>query len=175
MTNKSVTALTLTELMVVLAIFTVITGAIFLTLAAGKTSWYSGNAQIDVQQEARRGIDRMVKELRQSASTTIIGVPANGISYNTITFRMSQGWDNVTNTIIWGNQVQYSVGGLNNQQLLRTQAGQTDVLANNVANIQFRRQALTPNIVEISLQVLKTNLQGRNIGITLNSQAMLRN
>lgn len=172
---------TLVELMVVFLIFTIIMGAIFAVLTMGRTSWYSGNTQVEMQQETRRGMDSMVRELRQSGSTTIVGVPADGNFYNSITFRVPQDADgdgdvlDVSGNVEWGNQITYSLGGLGGQQLLRTEGSQVVVLANSIVSLQFRRQAATSNIVEMTLQSQKTTIPGHLIGTTINSEVMLRN
>lgn len=170
------TGFTLIELMIVMLIFSIILGAMFAVMNMGKASWHSGDTQIQVQQEARKGMDRIVKELRQTGTSTIIGVPADGNLYNTITFRIpdEDGID-ANGNIEWGNQIAYSLGGLNGQQLLRTEGEGLEVLANRVVNLQFRRQATTPNIVEITLQSQKTTIPGHLISATLNSQIRARN
>ena len=167
---------TLVELMIVMLIFSIILGAMFAVMNMGKASWHSGDTQIQVQQEARKGMDRIVKELRQTGTSTIIGVPPDGNLYNTITFRIpdEDGID-ANGNIEWGNQIAYSLGGLNGQQLLRTEGEGLEVLANRVVNLQFRRQATTPNIVEITLQSQKTTIPGHLISATLNSQIRVRN
>lgn len=176
-----ITGFTLVEVMIVLAIFSIVGGAIFATLAIGRTSWQSGNVQVEVQQESRRGINRMVKELRQSGSATIVGVPADGEYHNSIAFQMPEDIDgdgdvvDANGNIEWGSQITYSMGGLDGKQLLRSKGGQVEVLANNITNFQFRRQATTPSIIEITLQSQKTTIQGQLIGTTLSTQVRLRN
>ncbi len=53
----------------------------------------------------------------------------------------------------WSDPIVYAMGGLNGQQLIRTQDGATRVLANGVNALQFRRQIATPNVVEIQISV----------------------
>ena len=167
---------TLVELMVVMVIFSMIVAAIFGVLSAGRQSWHAGSMQLQLQQETRKAMDWMVRELRQSGQATIAGLPADGNPYAAITFQKSQGWDSVSGTINWGNQIQYSHGGLDldsdgdQDQLLRIAGAQTEVLANNIEVLQFRRPAGSPIIVVISLQAQSQTMQS-----TLNSQVTLRN
>lgn len=174
-------AFTLIELMIVLLIFTIILGGILTVMTMGRTSWQSGNTQVVVQQEARKGIDKMVRELRQSRPDTIVGVPADDNFYSAITFQIPEDADgdndviDDSGNIEWGNQISYSLGGLGGQQLLRTEAGQVTVLANNIVSVQVRRQSSTPNIVEMRLQSQKTTIRGHLIEAFLNSQVMMRN
>jgi len=76
--------LTLTELIIVAAIFAAMTGAILVSFVMGRRSHVAGDAYVQVQQEARRAVDAMIKELRQTtsdrmflsgASTVVFQVP----------------------------------------------------------------------------------------------------
>ena len=163
----------LIEFMIVLLIFSIIMGSVFSVMTVSKTSWYSGSTQIEVQQETRRGMDRMVKELRQTNPTKITGVPANGTPYNSISFRLSVVDANGNTT--WSSTINYSLGGLNNQQILRTENSQQEVLANNIINLQFERSVSTSNVLEINLLSQKSIILGHNIGTSLTSQIKLRN
>jgi len=173
--------LTLVELMIVLLIFSIILGAIFAIMNVSRTSWQTGNVQVEMQQETRKGMDRMLRELRQSGQTIITGVPANGVSYSSIAFQIPEDGDNdgdVTDgsgNIEWSAQITYSLGGLDGEQLLRTSGGSSIVMANKIISLQFSRAATTPNILEISLQAQKNTAQGTTIQSNLNSQANLRN
>lgn len=172
---------TLIELMVVIFIFLIISAAVYGILTIGRQSWYIGSTQVELQQEVRRGMDRMIRELRQSGQNTIVDVPADDSSYSTITFQIPEDTDGDGDVIDdggnieWGSQITYSLGGLNNQQLLRSSGGTSTVLANNVINLQFKRSSTTPNILEISLQAEKDTVRGRTIQLTLSSQVSLRN
>ncbi len=167
--------------MIVLLIFTIIVGAIFTVMNASRASWYSGNVQVDVQQETRKAMDSIIKELRQSSQTTISGVPNDGNLYSSISFRIPSDIDNdgdvinASGNIEWGSQITYSLGGLNNEQVLRASGGSTTVLANDIINLQFRRAVSSPNIVEITLQAQKNTVQGRTMQSTLVSNVNLRN
>lgn len=171
---------TLVELMVVVLILLIIIAGIFGVLNVGRQSWYTGGTQVELRQETRKAMDRMVKELRQS-ETAVISVPADDSWYNTITFQVPEDTDgdgdviDADSNIEWGNQITYSLGGLNNEQVLRTSSGSTAVLANDVVSLQFRRSTATPNIVEISLQAQKDAMPGRTMQADLNSQVSLRN
>ena len=171
----------LAEFIMVVLIFSMIMGAIFGVLTVGRQSWHTASIRAELQQEARRAMDWMVREIRQSGLDyapqfpgQAIGLADDGLVHNTITFRMSQGWDNVNDWIDWGNQTQYSIGGLNNQQLLRSEGVQVMVLANNVVGLEFRRQPGSP-VVEIGLQVQKVGAPGRTLQWSLNSQVVVRN
>lgn len=179
--NPRYKGFTLIETMIVLLIFSIILGAIFSTMTIGKLSWYSGDAQVEVQQETRKGLSRMSKELRQSRSSVIQGVPPDGEYHNTIIFKIPEDIDGDGDTIDnsgnieWSNDITYSLGGLNNRQLLRTEEGESTVLANNIALLQFRRGSTTQELLEINLMAEKRTIQGHIIQSTLSSQVELRN
>ncbi|MFH1782841.1 MAG: prepilin-type N-terminal cleavage/methylation domain-containing protein [Candidatus Omnitrophota bacterium] len=164
---------TLLELMIVLAIFTVIMGSIFTALSIGKNSFYTGSVQVEMQQEARKGLDRMVKELRQTNNFVIPSLPADDIFYNTITFRLPV--TDVNGYTNWTSDVTYSLGGLNGTQLLRMTVNGTEILANNINSIQFRRTTSTPNVIDIRIQAVKNTLIGHTIQAPLNCQVNMRN
>ncbi|MBU1062237.1 MAG: prepilin-type N-terminal cleavage/methylation domain-containing protein [Candidatus Omnitrophica bacterium] len=163
----------LIELMIVIVIFSIILGAIFATMTISGLSWYSGSTQVEMQQEVRRGLDRIVKELRQSNPTMITGVPANGIPYNSISFRLPLTDNN--GDITWSNTINYSLGGLNNRQLLRTEGTNQEILANNIVGLQLTRQVSASNIIEVTLQSQKATVLGHIVATTLNSKIKFRN
>ncbi|MDP3722825.1 MAG: hypothetical protein Q8R91_04935 [Candidatus Omnitrophota bacterium] len=64
---------TLVELMVVSVIFVIIGMGLLTTFVTGWTSFFSADAYIQVQQEARRAFDAMVRELREAGQITAAG------------------------------------------------------------------------------------------------------
>lgn len=179
--NPRYKGFTFIETIVTLLIFSIILGAIFTAMAMGRLSWYSGDAQVEVQQETRKGLSGMTRELRQTRSSVIRDVPPDGNYYNTITFNVPEDidgdGDTIDNTgnIEWSSDITYSLGGLNNKQLLRTEGGQSTVLANNITLLQFRRGSTTQELLEINLQAEKKTIRGHSIQSSLGSQVKLRN
>ena len=168
--------LTLIEITIVVFLFSIIMAAMFSVLATGRSSWDAGESQIGVQQAARNGLDSMIKELRQAATSTIIGVPLDGAAYNSITFQIPASISEAG--INWSSNIQYSLGGLNGKQLVRTQAGSQTVLANNISALSFSRGAANPDVINISIAAQKSTIPGfsaRQSTTTLNSQVRLRN
>ena len=186
---------TLIEIMVVFTVFSIIIGAIYAVFTVGNQSWLQGAAQVDVQQEARRAMDWMIRELRESRDSGIT-IASGGSS---ITFEIPS---NLGSTdIIWDYQVQYFLSGA---QLMRTLSDKSTgvpiaidvnrVLANDVNNLQFTRIQTTITIadpdgvpnsgdeevetltaLEVNLQTQKDVLQGRTMQNALTSRAILRN
>ncbi|GAG07732.1 unnamed protein product, partial [marine sediment metagenome] len=70
MLDKKDSGFTLVEIMIVVVIFSLLIGTIFIVLATGKTSFQIGNVRMELQQDLRRGMDWITAELRQGGSST---------------------------------------------------------------------------------------------------------
>ncbi len=81
---------TLVELMVVIVIFLIIFAAIYGVLSMGWQSWHTGNTHVELQQETRKAMDKMVMELRESGSG-YVSITGGG---SVITFQVPVDWDN---------------------------------------------------------------------------------
>ncbi|MDP6686070.1 MAG: prepilin-type N-terminal cleavage/methylation domain-containing protein [Candidatus Omnitrophota bacterium] len=174
--NNSKFAFTLIEVTIAIALFSIIIAAIFSVLAVAKNSWKSGTSQLTVQQDARKGLRSMTNELRQCGVSTISGVPADGSNYTSITFNIP---DSISvSGITWSTNVQYSLGGLNGTQLLRTQDSSQTVLANNISALTFSRTASDPATVNISITAQKNTFPGLTAiqtNLALTGQVKVRN
>jgi type II secretory pathway pseudopilin PulG len=97
---------TLVELMFVMTILTVILGGLLTSFLIGRSSYMTSDAYIQVQQEARRALDIMGKELRAARSTVAVsGNPAG----SQVNFQVALGYDLATagctaNAVCWGAQ-----------------------------------------------------------------------
>lgn len=186
-------AFSLLELLVTVAIFFMIIGAVFSLLISGRKAFETGNVQIEVEQEARRALDYMSKELRQSSANKI-QAPADGASSATIIFEIP--WDvdgdgdvidDLSGAIEWSDDagvnrigaITYSLAG---GQILRNLSftSEQSVLANRITVLTFNRPVGT-DIIEISLTAEKYALTGftlpgsPKITISLNTQVKVRN
>lgn len=172
-TNK---ALTLIEIMIVILLFSVLLTAIFSVLATARSSWKSGSSKLTVQQEARRGMSSIVKELRQAVLSGIDGVPPDGSYYTSVTFQIPVSISE--SGVVWSNNIQYSLGGLDNTQIIRTQDGNQRVAANNISALTFNRAVSTPDIINVSITAQKNTFPGFSAiqsSITLTSGIAIRN
>ena len=173
---KNKIGFTLIETIVALFLFSIIIACLFSVLATARSSWTASSSQVNVQQEARRGLSAMVRELRQANLPGITGVPADGADYNSITFQIPASI--TAGGTIWSSNIQYSLGGLNGTQLLKTQDASQRVLANNISAVTFNRTVLSPDTINISVTTQKNTFPGFNIiqsNITLNSEVKVRN
>lgn len=175
MKNKN-SGLSLIESIVSIFIFSIILACVFSALASARNSWKSSSAQVSVQQEARRGMAAMIRELRQANLSAITDVPADGMNYNSITFQIPV---TITATgTTWSNNIQYYIGGLNGAQLLRTQDGSQRVMANNISSVVFNRPVSAPETINIGITTqLNTfpGFTGIQSSLTLNSEVKVRN
>ena len=187
---------TLIEMLLVLAITTAVGAALFASFLIGKQSYLSADSYVQVQQEARRAIDVMDRELRSAQGTAVVTVnnPAS------IQFPIALGYDLAapcpTDSICWGardqgnvNQmnwtVRYRVNGTQLVRELLNAAGGVQpgarVLANDIdaAVTQFAYDAAA-NTVAISLgvRINSAQLPGGSMSVApnqLTTRVKLRN
>lgn len=172
--RKKDSSFTLLEVVIAMAILSVLSGAFASTVIAGKRSWSTAEAHIQLQQELRKSMNEMVGDLCQGGASMINGVYPDGSWYSTIIFRRPS--DVINGILVWeNNTVQYSLGGQNMKQLMRTSGAEQRVVGNNIASFQMRRNPVTPSIVEIALQGNKQIIEGDLITARSNCQVELRN
>ena len=88
--------LTLVEMMVSIAIFGVLSAAIFTALNQGRQVSYGVDLQVFLQQEARKGLDEFLKDVRESGTSTLSSIypytdPIDGKRHETIAFASARG------------------------------------------------------------------------------------
>lgn len=161
--------LTLVELVLVSIMVTVISGALFVTSLTGNATMVSHDASLHVQQEARRALDSMTRELRLAGGT----VNAAG---SQLDFQVALGYDLglpcAEDAVCWGAQDQRAANQpgwqvryrLNGTQLVReivdgtgvVQPG-TRVLANDVSAVTFAYTGAPTHTVTVQLQVRRVS------------------
>lgn len=187
-------AFSLLEMLVAIGIFSLVIIASLGMFVSGRRGFELGGVQIEVEQEARRALDYMSKELRQ-AGRNKIQAPAEGASSSTIIFEIPYNVDNspdgdvidASGNIEWSNDagakrvgtITYSlVGG----QILRNLSftGEQSVLGNRITGVTFSWPSGT-DIIDISLTAEKYALAGftspssPKVTINLNTQVRVRN
>jgi hypothetical protein len=169
----------LVEILITVLLFTLVFMATFAVLTAGKNSWYVGDVEVEINQEMRKGLLVMNRQLRQSRSSVITGVLPNGSYYSSITFKVPEDTDNDGDVIDalgnmeWSNDITYSLNASN--QIIRTFSGNTTILANSISNLQFRRPAGNPDVVQIYLTAQKATVLGRTLTSDIMSSIRMRN
>jgi Tfp pilus assembly protein PilW len=158
-------------MLVVLAIVSVLIGAVFVSSLMGGKLYFSSEIFVHVQQQARQAFDNMVQELRQADGAIAVAV-------NQCTFQLALGYNLPApcpaNAVCVGardangvNQSGWSLRyRLNGTQLVReilnpagvVQPG-TRVLANDVSSLAFTYTGGSANTVTVQLQVQRTSQQ----------------
>jgi Tfp pilus assembly protein PilW len=161
------------ELIIVVLISTMLIAGIYTVLSTGKNSWEINRDRLELQQELRKSLDWMRRDLRQAGVSTITGVPADGNWYTSITFKTPTGV--VSGSASWSATIQYHLGGTGNKQLLRTTGGVDRIVAQDMNTLQFRRTAADASVVQISASAQTNTAQHGLISITMTGQERMRN
>lgn len=162
---------TLIEVLVSIAILSIVITGIFAVLNLGDMTWHSDMGLVDLQQQARQAMERMVKEIRQSRASDIAITEPGPNAGSRIQFRIPL--DITTSPVNYSDFIIY-YRNINNQ-LIREYQGTTKVLANYINSLNF---SLSGNIVEIQLSAQKT-VRNRTLSFPLSGalteQVKLRN
>lgn len=170
---------TLVEIMVTLLISSLMFTALFIVLSSGRNSWYIGDAQVRLNEEMRKPLLTINKELRQSRPSEITGVPADDNFYTSITFKVPEDTDNdgdvidAAGNVEWSENITYALNA--NNQIVRSAPSGTSVLANNISSLQFRRPSGNPSAIQIYITANTTTVSGRNLQSNIMSSVNLRN
>ena len=197
MMGGSVRAFSLIELLMVVGALGFVTGALALLFTSSHRSMLSADAYLVVQQEARRALDAMGKELRKANNIDTeltgpgINTPLGGATH--LNFQISRGYNVggcTPNATCWGNET--SNGGWvhylrNGTQLVRCESMASDtaitdfsgcrVLANDAETFLVDYVSST-RLVTFRLQVKHSSSLLPNSAMdtgTLRTQARLRN
>lgn len=176
---KSRKGFTLLEMMIVMAISSMIAYSIFAVMRAGQEQAQSANTRMTIYDGAREGLYKMVQEIRMSAPGRIAILNAGSRIQFSVPNPASP--TNADYTINWNgsSMITYSLGGTNGRQVLRTDPnGNVAVIANDVVALNFTGNAAQPSVVTVSLSVQRTLTNGRVIpaaALQVTGQAEVRN
>ncbi len=154
--QTSTAGFTFPELLVSILIFSIIAGAIATTIMTGRNLWLTNTVQIDLQQDLRIAEYNIQQDLSQTSPSAIIDVPADGSTYNTITFRIPSG-EGGDGSLTWPNEtIQYLLGGTDSKQLIRqieesSVIQESRIISSNIETLRFKRETNTENLIETSL------------------------
>lgn len=173
---------TLHEVAVAAALFLIALGVFFAVAGVSRQSWETGSAEMQLRQEARRALSRIVRELRQADIGTVT-VPATGQPATDIWFRIPEDQD-ADGEWIEGGVVEWSENhyfGMNRdgsgELLYRKGVGgaEVSVVTGDVTGLTFTRTAATPSIVDITLSLSKATPSGRVVTKSFSDRAKIRN
>ena len=102
--NRTIQGFTLVEAVVVVGLLLLIVGGLVTVLLTGQASYLSADAYVQVQQEARRALDSVVRELRESGTvscgTAAVTASCTGTQLN---FQVARNYDPTGGAIVWGS------------------------------------------------------------------------
>ena len=188
---------TLMEMMVVLAIFAIVIGAIFMTMTSGRISWQTDEAAVQVQEDLRKGLRIIGQELRESGRVqAVTHVLINGAN-NVIVFQIpidanaaTPEFDLSSGQILWGAEgtvgyaLRYQRSGsqltrelVNSFSLAAPTVGTARVLANHITSVTFTQVPAVGSItgVDITLAAQQMSLARHLISLTERLHVVLRN
>lgn len=152
---------TIVEMMVSLAVFATLVAGVYTVLIVFDSTTSSSLTYIELSQYTRIGIDMMAKELRGAMLNTVSIPNANTIVFQTPSSN--------------SNNIQYSLGGIEGKQLIRTVSGTTAILCNNVEDIEFGPSPFSGKMVSIDLKMQKDSSCQQNLTSFANINVSPRN
>lgn len=148
--QKKISGFTLIEIMVTFVIMSFIVWSIYAIFNMADKTWNFDMGIVDLQQDARQAMDKMVKEIRQTRSSIVIITGGTQISFQVPI-------DITTSPVTYSTPISYYLES--NQIIREYPVNEKAVLANNIDNLNFTR---TGDIVEIELTATKT-VRGRTL------------
>ena len=192
---------TLMEILVAAFISMVILGVIFTVSNVSSWSLQTGSTLLDIQWEARKGMNRTLEELYIAGQSTMTVDTSGGfVTFQVPTITAATGTIYKTNgEINWGDgtntdyKIRYLVptgADPNAGRLVRRVLDASDtviansdiILADNINTVSFTGynensdiNYTQPNLLAISITVSKTTTQGRSLQTSLDSAVTFRN
>ncbi|MFT5387315.1 MAG: prepilin-type N-terminal cleavage/methylation domain-containing protein [Lysobacterales bacterium] len=165
---------TFVEMMLSVAVMSIITGGLFSALSVGEGSWKVNTTKITLQQDLRTSMDWMKYDLQEAGLTSIVDVPADDAWYPSITFQVPSGI--LGGSINWNaNSIQFIQGGSDSTDLYRIQNSVTKVLGGNIKTLQFRRLSTSSDIVEVVMIGERDTTSGITVTYQMDFDVALRN
>ncbi len=186
---KKKNGFSLVEMLVVLAIFSVIAGAVATSLFSAQRTWGTGTGQAVLTAELRRALDTMSRELVESRPAQIQRPAANGQWDTQMMFRVPQDRNGDGSVLDangeiaeWSNDISYTPGVRSNS-FSRTAVNDPGLqprtlvttLANHITAVQFKRDAATADVVEIQMTASTITELGQVMSRTMGTRVKLRN
>lgn len=150
--------LTLVEVLVSVALISLIMIGIYETLIIGNKSWNQDMGMLDLQQDARLAMDGMVREIRQGNSSDV-SITDNGA---VVEFSLPDAGAT--------ENIRYYLN--NDNQLIREHPEGTEkILADDVNSVNF---LLNADVLSLQIDMAKT-VQGQDLSFSLKEKVRFRN
>jgi len=161
--QKNISGFTLIEIVVTFFIMTFIVWCIVAIFNMADKVWNSDMGIVDLQQDARQAMDRMINEIRQARNFTGCNVTTSGTTGDMeISFCVPV--DITTFPVTPSQSIRYyrdtSIPNL--PRIIRDHAGTTSVVGVNIDSLNFLPSPFSGDIVEIELTATKTT-RGRTL------------
>ncbi len=152
----------LVEILVVTVFFIVFFLMAHTLLKQGQDFGLILQARVELRQQAQVAALKMSRDLRLASEDSILSVPADGTWYTSIRFLIPSGVTN--NTLQWpATEMLYYRGGTGSADLIRQYGTDTSIEARKITALSFRRQAASPEILEVSMifgeSTVRVNIQ----------------
>jgi len=141
---------TLVEILIVIAVLSIVMAGLFSLLNIADLSWYTDMGIVDLQQQARRAMDGMVREIRQSKYTTI-NISDGG---QRIDFKIPI--DLTSSPVTYSDNITYHLDSTNHA-VVRSYAGTNNITIGS--DINYLNFSSSGNIVNIVLNTKKITHQ----------------
>lgn len=155
---------TLVEVLVSAAILAILAGGVYGVLNAGNIMYYNDMGLLELQQNARQGMEAMINELREASNIQITVLDSNS--------------DRIVFSSYKGIGIQYyrdvndiNSDGIVNQAIREDPLGSRRILANNITKLKFSHSS---PYLTIEIIAGKTVMQ-RSFSVSLKENAVLRN
>lgn len=168
---------TFVEILISMAIVAGMSLVLIATLRSGQQSWQVEEARMSVSLELRRSVDAMSRELANTQMGRVQFLDGN----RRVVFQVPEDLNgdgtvlDSAGTIEWSpNTVTYALGGVDGNQVIRTQGAATRVLANGVTTLSFTPQGSETVQISVTARRGATTGDFPNQG-TLTTRVHVRN
>jgi len=176
MKDKVKKGFTLIEIMITMAIFLVIVGAIHRIYIAGQKAWDSDSGLLDLQQSIRPGLYSVAKEARAASLASM----AMGVGCDHLT--ASENCDSITFNTPSENNIKFFHNSAKKQLIRQKSSEKERILATNITDVYFCCAHgdgdcscdATFNVLEVRLESEK-DVWGRTLSFSLGTKLEVRN
>lgn len=180
--------MSMVEILVVMAIFGILSVGISMVIFSSQRSFSTGSGQVVLTSELRRALDQMSREIVESKPSEIQRPAANGAWDTQLIFRVPQDANGDGSVLDangeiaeWSNWITYQ-GDRANQvsRMVPNPPGPgprttVTILASRITTVQFRRQPATADVVEIQLTASTITELGQVMSRSMGTRVKLRN
>jgi prepilin-type N-terminal cleavage/methylation domain-containing protein len=155
---------TLVEVLISVAILSIIFAASYAVLLTGQNTWFVGQDMLGLQSQLRLGSSCIIREFREAASFSITPVDADD---DILTFRTP----NEASISYYRDINDLNNDSLTDQIIREYPSGTIRVIANNISSLHFSSSG---KLLQINITAAKTS-RGRTLQLSLAEKVIGRN